>query len=436
MNSAAFEHTIGIETYFTQEPGCGGKLRTVPEDFTVQETFHYPSRDDTGIFTIAEISCRNWETNTLIREISKKLRISRNRISFAGTKDKRSVNTRLMSFASVSPESLQKLKIKDVEIKNIFKSKRPVKLGDLYGNYFTITIRNISNSYPESSLKKNLDVLTSSGGFPNFFGIQRFGAIRPINHLIGKYIVSGDFEQAVMTYLTAPCPEEDPMIAELRSNLKKTYDFTTALHQFPNHLNFEKAILNNLVVNPSDFLSALQQLPKNLLLMFINAYQSYLFNKMLSERMHRKLPLHQACIGDIILPFRNNVVSDEYITVSSSNSAKINEQVQKQKAFVSCILVGFKPVFSSGEMGEIEHEVFKQEKIDVRDFVIPDIPFLSSRGSRRSILAPLRNLTYHIESDTYHEGKKAVMLSFSLLKGCYATSFLREIMKSENSRDY
>ncbi len=436
MQSADFEQFIGIEIYVTEAPGCGGKLRTIPEDFVVREQFSYPPHDDVGEYTIAEISCCNWETNTLIRELAKRLHISRDRIGFAGTKDKRSCNTRLMSFALVSPDALKKISIPDVKINNIFTSHRPVELGDLYGNFFTVTIRNIIEAHLEQHLHKNIDRLMQHGGFPNFFGIQRFGSIRPINHLIGKYIVLGDFEHAVMTYLAHPCTSEDERICELRRNLEKTYDFAEALKQFPDQLNFEKALLNRLVVHPDDFSGALLELPKNLLLMFVNAYQSYLFNRMLSERIRRGLPLNQAVVGDIILPMRNNSVVEDYIVVSAENIPKINEQLKKQKAFVSCILVGSTPVFSHGEMGEIEHTIFEQEHIDVRDFIIPELPFLSSQGSRRAVLAPLHHFSYRIEPDTLSREKTALVLSFSLLKGCYATSFLREIMKSKNSKDY
>ena len=42
---------------------------------------------------------------------------------------------------------------------------------------------------------------------------------------------------------------------------------------------------------------------------------------------------------------------------------------------------------ADGEMGEIEHAIIEAQKIDPRDFIIPQIPFLSSSGSRRPLLA-------------------------------------------------
>ena len=89
MKSFDFEKNIGIETFFTDYAGISGKLRTIPEDFIVNEVFLYPKKVENGCFAIAEVSSKNWETHRLVRELSKRLKISQKRICFAGTKDKR-----------------------------------------------------------------------------------------------------------------------------------------------------------------------------------------------------------------------------------------------------------------------------------------------------------------------------------------------------------
>ena len=103
---------------------------------------------------------------------------------------------------------------------------------------------------------------------------------------------------------------------------------------------------------------------------------------------------------------------------------------------VSSILLGRDSVLSNGEMGEIERKIIAEENVDKRDFIIPDIPFASSFGTRRGLFAPLQNLTYEIIDDTLYANKKAVQIQFDLKKGCYATSFLREIMKTDDIRNY
>jgi len=430
------EKNIGIKTFFTPNKGIGGKLRFQPEDFIVQEVSNFPAKSESGKFLIASVTCKNWETNILIKELADSLHISRQRIGFAGTKDKRAKTTQLMSFYQANLENLSKIKIKDVTIENIYCSDKSVKLGNLTGNKFTIKIRNINDDVDIETVKKIACFIDEYSGFPNFFGIQRFGIIRPITHIVGKYLAKGDFEKAVMTYIANPMKDEDVETYNLRKNLEKTKDYANALKSYPNKLNFEKAILNKLVVNPIDFIGALQELPKNLLTMFVYAYQSYLFNRILSERIKKKIPLNKAVVGDIILPIRKGIVDETAIKVTKSNIEKVNLQVSKGKAFVSGVLFGCDSIFSEGAMGEIEHKIIDSEKLDPRDFIIPDIPFISSTGSRRALLANVKDLEFNLVDDDLNENKKTLNMKFELSKGTYATSLLREFLKADDIRNY
>jgi tRNA pseudouridine13 synthase len=195
-------------------------------------------------------------------------------------------------------------------------------------------------------------------------------------------------------------------------------------------------MLNKLIQDPYDFIGAFKELPKNLLMMFVNAYESLIFNKILSERIRRQIPIHQAVIGDIIAPLRKDVISDEAIPVTATNIQKVNSQISKKKAVVTGLLVGYDTKFADGEMGEIEHAIIEAQKIDPRDFIIPQIPFLSSSGLRRSLLAVLPSIDWTLHADEYAEDRQALTLRFELQKGCYATSLLREIMKSNDPRNY
>jgi tRNA pseudouridine13 synthase len=436
MKTPDFEHQIGINAYFTKEPGLGGKLRYEIEDFRVEELFLYPPKKENGNFTIAEVSARNWETHTLVHEIADRLHMSQRRISFAGTKDKRAISTQLMSFEHVLPEHLTQLHISDVIISNIYQSNSPVRLGALLGNRFEITIRNIDATTTPEQVTQLISPFEKIGGFPNFYGIQRFGIIRPVTHLVGKYIIQENFEKAVMTYIANPLPNENEETYALREELEQTRDYTKAFHTYPDSLNFEKAMLNKLIQNPTDFPGALKELPKNLLMMFVNAYQSYLFNKILSERLRRKIPIHQAVVGDLVSPLRKNLLSDELIPVTSMNIDKVNIQLSKKKAVVTGLLIGSDSQVANDEIGDIEHSVIAAEKIDHRDFIIPEIPFLSSSGTRRAFLSFLPSLSWTLDADKNNDTKKSLTMKFELQKGCYATSLLREIIKSDDPKNY
>lgn len=421
------ERELGLEVFFTSTRGIGGRLRVLPEDFRVEEISDFPEESEEGCYTIATVTSINWETNRLVRRLSKALRISRSRIGFAGTKDKRAVTTQLMSFEAPL-EAVLSLDIPQVKISNAYRSRRKITIGDLIGNAFVIKVREcvVSGEDLENLCSETYAQLGEVGGFPNFFGIQRFGALRPITHLVGKHIVKGEMEKAVMTYVAHPTPYELEETRTVRERLEKTRDFEEAFENYPKKLTFERVVLKHLVEHPDDFTGAIGRLPANLQMMFVHAYQSFLFNRILSERIRRGLPLNQPLVGDIVLPLTAQNIPDHEkpVPVTGENMDLVERQVKEGRAFVSGLLFGSESILAEGEMGDIEHSVIESEGISREDFIIPRLPHCSSRGSRRELLCPLQDFELRVDGDTG-------TFRFKLWKGCYATSLLREFMKTD-----
>ena len=430
MNASDDERKIGIEVFYTDIEGIGGKLRSKPEDFRVIEIPKDISADEEGNYIILKVTSKNWETNILVRELARRLGISRKRISFAGTKDRRAVTTQLFSIYYPDKE-LPEIKIKDIEIEFVCRSNRRIEIGDLIGNEFQIVIRDVEVGKEEA--KKRIDEINKElkeiGGFPNFYGFQRFGSLRPVTHIVGKEIVKGDFDKAVDLYLTYTTDKEDETYRLARERFSKERDISKALSYFPKHLNFELTLLNELRKG-KNAIEALQSLPKNLLMMFLYAYQSYIFNRILSERIKRKLPLGEAIEGDLIVPVSKYGEEEDIIPVNNRNIEKVNRMIRSGKAAVTGAIVGYDVRFAEGEMGEIEKRIVEEESIDVRDFIVPEIPFLSSKGGRRALVSPYKDFSYRFLDNS------SVEMKFFLRKGSYATSLLREFMKSRDIRNY
>jgi len=160
--------------------------------------------------------------------------------------------------------------------------------------------------------------------------------------------------------------------------------------------------------------------------MFVHGYQSYLFNRVMSERMRRGLPIHEPVAGDIVLPANRRGLPDRdrTIDVTCDNLDRVTERCREGKAWVSAILFGSESEFAGGEVGRIEKEMVTTEGLRREDFIIPDIPRISSKGSRREILAPLHD--FAIRPDDH-----GLNLSFASSRGSYATCLLREFTKTE-----
>ncbi len=423
------EKDIGMLYYLTDTDGTGGRIKARAEDFAVDEVSAGPEKAENGKYTIATVKAVNWESNRMIRLLAREMGISRERIGFAGTKDKRAVTTQLMSF-ECPPSQLEKVALKDIEFSNIYTAKRGIRIGDLTGNRFGIRVTGCGKS--EGEVKAIADGvkarIKAERGFPNYFGVQRFGVVRPITHLVGERLVRGDIEGAVKCYVCAPSSNgvRDEKAEACRKALSETDDWASLLNAVPDSMGFEKIMVGHIADRPGDWRGAVAAMPTNLQMMFVHAYQSYLFNIMLSRRMERGLPLGRPVIGDVVVPLGPDMVPlhEQKIVATAGNIDLVERQVKLGRAFVTGCLFGSGSEFAEGEMGEIERSVIEENGLEKEDFVIPGLPHCSSEGDRREILCPVKDLTYKTDPDGY-------TVSFFLPKGNYATCLMREFMKSE-----
>ncbi|MGI5965254.1 MAG: tRNA pseudouridine(13) synthase TruD [Candidatus Methanomethylophilaceae archaeon] len=421
------EKEIGMLYYLSTADGTGGRIKVLPEDFEVNEVSEGPEEDPNGKYTIARVKSSNWETNRMVRLMSRSLGVSREKIGFAGTKDKRAVTSQLMSF-QCSPEELGKINLKDIEITDVYRARRPIKIGELAGNRFSIKVKETEmppEKIPET-LESVLGDIRETGGFPNYFGVQRFGVVRPVTHRVGEKLVRGDTEGAVRDYLSYPSVFENEEVAEARKELAQRDDWGELLKIMPQSMGFEKSMVGHLADNPGDWNGAIESLPGNLQMMLVHAYQSYIFNLMLSERMERGLPLNAPVEGDSVLPICADGTPDHEhpSEVTSKNIDLVANQVKSGRAAVAITVFGRDSVPRGGEMGEIEARVIEREGIKTSDFTVVGLPRCSSKGSMREIVCPVKDLKYSADPDGYE-------ISFYLTKGNYATCLMREFMKSE-----
>ncbi len=466
-----FEARIGIAFYSTRTEGIGGVIKTKPTDFLVREITNRAEQEE-GKYLIAELTKENWDTHNVINEISRRLRVSRNRIGFAGTKDKVAVTTQKISIwgEDIAETELERLKIADVSLKLIGRSNKAVSLGDLHGNEFEIVVRDIEGSKEE--IKRKIAAITAEieneGGVPNFFGVQRFGIRRPITHVVGKHLIRGELKEAVLSYISDVFPNESEEAKHARLLCKEgeLKGLKEGLKKMPPFLRYEKAMLNELVKNLSlrgapphdpaspvraykkalpkkdeeaDFISAFSVLPKNLQKLFVHAYQAYLFNLVLSRRMKQNLPFDEALVGDVVC-FRDrfglaDLHKDRMEKVTEDKIEAINRLIKRGRAFVTVPAFGYETEFAEGVEGEIEREVLKDEDVELNDFYIEKIPEISSKGIRRPVLVPVKvELSdEEVSDDDMNSGRNKVNLKFFLPKGSYATVVLREYMKSKQA---
>ncbi|MFB6082159.1 MAG: tRNA pseudouridine(13) synthase TruD [Halanaeroarchaeum sp.] len=426
------EQAVGMASYVSETDGTGGRLRDSPEDFRVVERERFetePADADAGAYPwlVLRVTLRGTDTNDFAREFSNRLGISRERVSWAGTKDKDAVTTQLFSVRGVAAADVPTVPDADIEV--VGRSGRGLQFGDLLGNDFAIVVRD--PTAPENAADVTEELTAFGGGtaaVPNYFGQQRFGSLRPVTHEVGLAIVRGDWEGAAMAYLGHPTEHEPERTRAARSFVEETRDWTAALDRFPGHLRYERTMLHSLAETggetDADFRAAIETFPENVQRLFVNAAQSYAFNRILSERLERGLPFHEPVAGDVVAFADRNAPDDLPIPDVDREQRVTGERVdvvarhcRRGRAFVTAPLVGTSTELADGEQGEIERAVLDEVGLSPADFDLPGA--FHSSGTRRAVVVPVAP---SVEYDP-------LTFRFTLPKGSYATVVLREYLK-------
>lgn len=399
---------MGILQYLTQEiPGIGGKMKQSPEDFLVEEIPLYEPIDE-GTHTYFEAEKRNTTTLDAVRQIANALGVSEKAIGYAGLKDARAVTKQIMSVEHLPPERVLALALPNIQINWARLHKNKLRVGHLWGNKFRIKIRDV----PANVLHQAQEIvgILAAKGVPNYFGEQRFG-IKGDSHLIGKAIIQQDWQAALDIFLGYPSEKE----TEQLQNARKAYeegDFASALKLFPRRTHLqERKTLSVLIKNRDNFLRAVFSIPERMRKLFVSAYQSALFNRVVAKRIPHIDKLYS---GDLAMKHDNNAVF-------RVEEPEIEQpRADRFEVSPSGPIYGYKMVCPQGEPKAIEEKILADEGCSLESF--RGIPRLKIKGARRALRFKLTDAEVQSEPD-------GIILSFTLTSGSYASVVLGELMK-------
>ncbi|MFB6160266.1 MAG: tRNA pseudouridine(13) synthase TruD [Haloferacaceae archaeon] len=443
------ERPVGIEWYASDADGTGGRLRDRPEDFRVRELERdldpAPADADRGDYPhlLVRATLRRWDTNDFAARLSDALGVSRERVSWAGTKDKHAVTTQLFSLRDVDAGDLPD--VRDADLTVLGRVGRALTFGDLAGNAFEVRVAEPET--PEAAAAVTADLRAFAGldegngdgpgatvAVPNYFGHQRFGSRRPVTHEVGLRVLRRDWRGAVLAYCGNPAETEPDDTREARGFVDEQAasddpDWGRAAERLPRALGHERAMLNRLTdadETPADWRRALEAVPSNLQRLFVNAAQSYAFNRIVSERMARGLPLHEPVPGDVVCFADRDAPADLALPdpdrtqrVDADRVDVVARHCRRGRAFVTAPLVGTETTFAGGEPGEIAREVCDELGIAPADFDLPGE--FASWGTRRAVCC---RTDVRVASDP-------LRFTFALPSGSYATTLLREYLKRD-----
>jgi len=335
------------------------QIKSIPEDFVVVEIAHHTVQE-TGEYALCEMTKRNLTTERALSTVADTLKIPRRFLGYAGTKDARAITRQYITIKTERPDILntsQRIQKDNLSLRFLGFVQEPLSLGNLEKNRFEIVVRKITD--------EKIHILTA---IPNYFDEQRFSTA---NAQIGKLILQKMFLDAAHLVI-----QTDPDAAQ--------------------------RMKDHLAEKPNDAITALRLIPKNILLLYVHAYQSLLFNEVLSEYI--KQNDNEAIFADGPVPL--------LIPTKEIKNVRI-------------------PIFGFGTehdeiFGKLYEIILNREGLTSRDFVVKSLPFLTVEGGFRDAFFIVEEITCDaLDEDDLFPNNKKQKLCFTLPKSCYATMVVK-----------
>lgn len=388
--------------------GLGGRYRERAEDFVVEEI---PLRRPSGRGDHAwiEVIKRGAPTLDVLLFLSKQAKVSERRIGYAGLKDSRAVARQYLTLPKVPSERLEGLRHRKFRVNVVHRTDTALKIGHLRGNRFTIRIRDAD----VAQLPRAREVLERlvARGMPNAYGQQRYGT-RQDGHLLGRAIVRRDWKTFVDQLLGRPAPiEGNPVVVEARKAYDRG-DLPEARRLFPKKHRAEKKALSVLCRggSPASAFEAINPAQRRI---WVSAWQSYLFNRVLDRRVQDDT-YDQLADGDLAWLHQ----SGAFFTAADVPADRA--LARSARASATGPLLGYDMRWPAGAGEAVERAVAAEEGADGEDF---RQMHCRARGGRRPLRVPLYEASIAAEDAT------TVRVRFVLPPGAFATVVLEHLMQ-------
>jgi tRNA pseudouridine13 synthase len=388
-------------------PGTGGTIKDSPDDFVVEEIPAYLPCGS-GEHCYLTIEKRGLTTLEAVRRLAQALKIQDKDIGYAGMKDAVGITRQTLSIQWLTPEKARALDIDGITVLAAGRHSNKLKLGHLKGNRFRVVVRGVSDAAVDR-VPDIMEILDQRG-VPNYFGFQRYGA-QGNSHLIGFAILRGEWRECVDRLIGDPGAVRDGEWSAAITAYRQG-DVNEALRLFPRHCRSERDVLQRLAARPGEYEKAFSAVHPRLKKLYLSAAQSSLFDQVVARRIDQ---LDEVRTGDLACKHVNGacfLVEDAAGEQGRADSFEIS---------ASGPMFGCKMKRPEGAIWQLESEILEQAGLDLNQFDLSG--GLRVEGERRPLRVPAGDLSWSVSGD-------AVTLEFTLPRGSYATSLVREVTKN------
>jgi tRNA pseudouridine13 synthase len=182
-----------------------------------------------------------------------------------------------------------------------------------------------------------------------------------------------------------------------------------------------RSLVDYMRVHPGDFRGAVARLRPELRGLYLSAYQSHLWNRMLVRWLGQNCRPEQLRpvtlrLGDV--PFHTGLDPEQEARLAALQLPLPSARLKMDE---------------SDPLYPLLHEVLAEESLELRDLQVRGIrEMFFSRGERAALCMP-QGLVAAFDDDDLHPRRSKATLSFELPRGCYATLLVKAVMASERT---
>ena len=395
------------------------KLKRLPEDFQVDELSQVTPTS--GEFALYRLTKQSIGTPEVINAVVERWKIPRRRISYGGLKDKHALTTQ---FVTVSHGPKKPLSQNSFELQYLGQVDRPFTAADIDGNRFTIVLRNMTAEAVELAQSAAEDVRRD--GLPNYFDDQRFGSLGYSGDWIAREWCLGNWERTLWLALADPHPDDRSGEKKQKTLLRDLWGRWAECKKALDR-SHRRSIVTFLADKESagkliDFRGAFCNVNVDLRGLYLSAFQSALWNRMLDRRLRTN------AATESIIPFELKSGPVCFVTSPSSPAESDNAPLEDELPLPSA-----RGKLDEGPTLDLINSVVAEEGLEKRQLRVkyPRDSFFS-KSSRKTVIA-IPELQFEVSDDELYSKRKKVTLAFDLPRGSYATILVKRLTISTES---
>jgi tRNA pseudouridine13 synthase len=383
------------------------KVKQQPEDFQVEELSDMVPGQ--GPFALYRLEKRGWSTPDAIQAVRRRWHIELQRISYGGLKDR---HAHTIQYVTIHHGPQRGLQHHDVALHYLGQVAEPFTSRAIRANRFRLTLRALGTAEMAAAQQALQEV--SAQGLPNYFDDQRFGSVAGGGEFVARALVLGQYEEALRLALASPYEHDRGPQKKEKELLRAHWGDWPRLKQLLPR-GHARSLVDYLAGHPADFRGGVARLRPDLRGLYLSAYQSHLWNRMLARwlRLHcRPDQLLAVSLRLVDLPMQRGLDAEQLAALAALHLPLPSARTKLDAADPRAELVGAVLAEEGLELKQLQLKHFRE--------------MFFSKGERAALCLPT-GLQWQAGEDERHPGKQKLELAFELPRGSYATMIVKRI---------